>query len=112
MKECLQCKKEFKPKRERAKFCSDLCRATFHQNLKTAKSQVTDDKEVAKLYTELMKIVKNNNKPENKARILAERNEVKEKPDDKAKRPLSPKEAVNKPIEDRPVRMDGEDSLD
>lgn len=34
MKQCLNCEREFEPKRERAKFCSDLCRATLYQNIK------------------------------------------------------------------------------
>jgi len=42
MKACLnqKCKKLFTPKRERAKFCSDICRATHHQNVRLAKNKV------------------------------------------------------------------------
>jgi hypothetical protein len=35
---CLNCENEFKSKTVRAKFCSDLCRATFHQNTKNSES--------------------------------------------------------------------------
>jgi hypothetical protein len=31
MKECLQCKKEFEPKRPHGKFCSDKCRVQYNR---------------------------------------------------------------------------------
>lgn len=34
MKECLNCKKEFEPKKPKAKFCSISCRVAFHRNKK------------------------------------------------------------------------------
>jgi len=70
MKKCLnqKCKKSFKPKRERAKFCSDLCRATHHQDVKYAKKRVASitaaldeveliekGKRAGKLFDELIK---------------------------------------------------------
>lgn len=44
MKYCLnvKCNKEFQPIHERAKFCSNLCRATHHQNLRLAKKKVEE----------------------------------------------------------------------
>ena len=32
---CLNCENEFTPKRDTAKFCCDVCRATFNQNIKS-----------------------------------------------------------------------------
>jgi hypothetical protein len=68
MKGCLNCGKLFEPKRERATFCSDLCRATFHQRKRTADKKVARAKELtfkvadlekseraAKLFDELLK---------------------------------------------------------
>lgn len=65
---CLNCIKEFTPKKKSAKFCSDLCRATFHQNKKQAQKQTQRIAEelkdvhiidkggrVLKLYNELLK---------------------------------------------------------
>lgn len=71
MKICSNCKNEFEPKRERALFCSDLCRATFHQKKKLAKNNLDriaanlkdnifiDNSERAKgLYKELVELIK------------------------------------------------------
>lgn len=52
-KECVQCGKVFQAKMERRQFCSDICRATFHQNIKTAKNKSETNKDVAELYSKL-----------------------------------------------------------
>jgi hypothetical protein len=62
MKVCLKCKKEFEPKRERAKYCSDICRAAFHQSIKTAKRKLKfagpTGKKAADLFNDFLKEVK------------------------------------------------------
>jgi hypothetical protein len=68
MKGCLNCGKLFDPKRERAVFCSDLCRASFHQRKRVAEKKVARAQELkfhvahleknekaAKLWDELLK---------------------------------------------------------
>jgi len=62
MKVCLKCGNEFEPKRDRAKFCSDICRAGFHQALKTAKPKLKfagpSGRKAADLFKQLMAEVK------------------------------------------------------
>jgi hypothetical protein len=63
MKECIVCKKPVEGVRERKKFCSDLCRATYHQNIKLANGRLKfagkSGKKAAALYDELMVEMKN-----------------------------------------------------
>jgi hypothetical protein len=63
MKECIVCKKPFEGVRERKKFCSDLCRATYHQNIKLANGRLKfagkSGKKAAALYEELIAEMKN-----------------------------------------------------
>jgi hypothetical protein len=72
MKSCSNCKKEFEPKRTRAMFCSDLCRATFHQKKKLAKNNldrlaenlkdtllIDASEKAKKLYAELIELINN-----------------------------------------------------
>jgi hypothetical protein len=79
MNNCLECGKEIS---EVAKYCGQICRQKAYR----------------KRVSQILKAVRENNKPENKARILAERNAINEVPADKRKYPLLPKEVVNKPI--------------
>jgi len=41
MKECLNCKKEYEPKRDSSKFCSTSCRVRWYQKHSKGKSKVT-----------------------------------------------------------------------
>lgn len=54
MKECLNCKKEYEPKRDTSKFCSTSCRVRYHQ--KHGKSKIKPV-HMRVLYNEVMDLI-------------------------------------------------------
>jgi hypothetical protein len=60
MKECLNCKKEYQPKRDSSKFCSTSCRVGWYQKHSKGKKKVTPTN-MQELYTEMLALIKKAN---------------------------------------------------
>lgn len=55
MKECVNCKNAFEPKRPHGKFCSDKCRVAYNRS---NPSQVVTKMQVQVLYNEMLDLIK------------------------------------------------------
>ena len=107
MSNCLNCGKEVPQKegKRQRKYCDDSCKMAFHNKKKPKESKYvlkSTYEALKKDYETLIaRNVAENNKPENKAHILAEINEVIQRPAEVFKQPLTPKEAIKQPIQSK-----------
>jgi len=63
MIKCLNCEKEFEPKRETAKYCSVNCRVRYNQ--KNGKKNAVSKFQMQALYNEVLSMVRDLSKPTN-----------------------------------------------
>lgn len=91
---CLCCSSEYFSFSRKSKFCSAICRVYWHRENKTEQGKVLDDlttiakaTPAGKPNSGILKAIEINNLPENKERILKERNTVVPKPADVYKYP-------------------------
>lgn len=55
MKKCLQCEREFEPKRPHGKFCSDKCRVAYNR---AHPSNAVTKRQIQALYNEMLELAK------------------------------------------------------
>ena len=70
MKECLNCTKEYEPKRETSKFCSTSCRVRWHQKNSKGKNKVTPQN-MQELYNAVLNAVNSINSKNGQPSALA-----------------------------------------